>query len=366
MIIEKLVVSDVRNIDKIQLIAHPRCNIIVGNNGSGKTSILESIHLLGFGRSFRTHKNQDLVQKQKESLMVLAVGATSNDIQKKFGIRKTLAGISDIRIDGKTIRRQSELSSFFPIVNCSPLSNVLLEDGPAVRRRFVDWLVFHVEHETIAQTYKEYERAIDQRNRSLKLGNKQLANSWTPQLVSLNKTISAKREHVINELNERCKAAFKILGQEQLLELAELEIKYKRGWRLDGEIEELLTSSLDLDLKRGTTHYGIHRDDMIVSYGESIAKTVLSRGELKILLMCLLIAASQYIEAHSDKQCIWLIDDIVAELDKPTLDKLLSYLLAMQRQLFVTCIEKDLPVLKEKIKHESVMFHVEHGTTVNE
>ncbi|AWB66377.1 DNA replication/repair protein RecF [Saccharobesus litoralis] len=363
MYIEKLVLSNIRNIEKLEFDLKPGCNLIVGNNGSGKTSILEAINLLGFGRSFRTHKTQDLVKKGTDNLTV-SVRGHCDELVNRFGIRKTLNGKSEIRIDGKPVRKQSELSSFFPIVNCSPLSTSLLEDGPLVRRRFLDWLVFHVEHETISQVYREYDRSIEQRNKSLKFGDRRLAQTWQPKLVELNNQISKLRANVVEQFSPILLDTFSLLGQQNLLAQRQLKVEYKRGWKEAEDIGDILNSSIELDLKRGSTQYGVHKDELVFKIDDTPAKNILSRGEQKILLICMLLAASQFIEKNSSKKCIWLIDDVVAELDETTLTKLIKYLVNLERQVIITSIKKDLTLIQQLIDREYQVFHVEHGTQV--
>ncbi|NTS76355.1 DNA replication/repair protein RecF [Catenovulum sp. SM1970] len=367
MKINKLAVSNIRNIAQISLAPHDNCNLIVGANGSGKTSLLEAISMLGLGRSFRTNKHSELIRLGQEDFTIMA-GAEVDDIQHKFGLRKSKQGDKEIRIDGETIRKQSVLSSYFPIVTCTPMTVELLDGSPSFRRKFIDWIVFHVEHQNISQLYKEFDRALAQRNQALKMNDRALVQAWDAKFIELNLSISELRKKVTDKIAPLVANFYRELAnpaQDNAVTNKVLDIIYKQGWSDKAEFAEVLSGQIYSDLKRKTTQSGVHRDDIFVGFDSIAARQVLSRGELKLLVLSLLLAAETFIRNETAKTCIWLIDDIAAELDDATLTRLFNYFTSANNQIFISCVEKDKVNIVDKLNCEYSMFHVEHGEKVN-
>ncbi|WP_455218130.1 DNA replication/repair protein RecF [Kaarinaea lacus] len=165
MAIKQLEVQHFRNITLAQINPENRLNFIFGDNGSGKTSLLEAIFCIGRGKSFRTHKTSTLIQAGNESFMVVGK-ITQHGRTDTIGMERSSQG-SQIRISGKAIKTTSELTEQQPIALLEPGLHRLIEEGPEYRRKFVDWGVFHVEP-GFGATWKAYRRALDQRNAALR------------------------------------------------------------------------------------------------------------------------------------------------------------------------------------------------------
>lgn len=364
MFVEKLVINSVRNVESIELAPIAGCNLILGQNGSGKTSLLESIYLLGHGKSFRKGHTKDVLSHSAESLTVQVL-ANWQGQTKRFGLRKSASKSSEIRIDGESINKQSDLSSYFPIICFSPLSIELLDGAAATRRKFLDWLVFHVEHKNCVSLYKEHSRILEQRNRSLKKGDIQLAKSWDPQLIDLTNQISEFRQKAAESIEDLTKSYFDGLISNSFCRDKTLSIQLKKGWKQDSTFEGALSASLENDMRKRVTQVGCHRDDIKIDIDGEPAKLCLSRGESKVLVLAMMLAADQIIRQRTNKLPIWLIDDLAAELDSDALRNLLSHLYQLKSQVFITCVEKDLASVKQSIEFEYAMFHVKHGKLIN-
>src|SRR5690606_17108308 len=146
MPLKRLTVTAVRNLHPVTLHPSPRINIISGPNGSGKTSLLEAIHILGLARSFRSTRLQPVIQYQQDSCTVFGEVFLSGGNASKIGITRSRQADYDIRINGQNARSTAELAEVLPLQLINPDSFRLLEGAPKQRRQYLDWGVFHVEH----------------------------------------------------------------------------------------------------------------------------------------------------------------------------------------------------------------------------
>lgn len=364
MHISKLAIHQLRCIDKLEFRPHPYCNIIVGENGCGKTSILEAIYLLGFGRSFRKSKTADLVQFGQSDLTVFAAAQSDYDSNEQFGIRKQRSGESEIKVRGRRAKRLSELSSQFPIISFTSDALDIIDSGPANRRRFIDWLVFHVKHNSdVADVYRQFDKVLEQRNEALKLGDDKQIKAWTPKFVELNLQIQSMRNEVLTELQSYVTQTYTQVESSKVNSKPRLE--YKLGWNKESDLTEVLEKNRNFEIKRRSCNYGVHRDDIILLLDETPVKNILSRGESKRFVLALLLAAEQLLQAKTQKQCIWVLDDIAAELDYQSIENAFSIGKTQKNQMFFTCIEKDLAIIQQAINFEHAVFHVKHGKMLN-
>ena len=162
MHITRLNIERVRNLKTVALQELQPFNVFYGLNGSGKTSILEAIHLLATGRSFRTHIPKHYIQNETANAIVFAQSAT-----EKIGMQKLLSGEQLIKVNGDHIATQGQLAKILPLQHIDPQSTDIIDDGAKPRRQLIDWLMFHVEPE-FYQAWQYYSRALKQRNSLLK------------------------------------------------------------------------------------------------------------------------------------------------------------------------------------------------------
>jgi DNA replication and repair protein RecF len=349
MTLLQLDVEQFRCIERARLELHPQVNLIVGQNASGKTSLLEAIFLLGTGRSFRTHQTELLIRTGTDQF--LAVGKINGRQGAEIlGIRGA-QDIKEIRINGSAAGSLADLALRLPVQIIDPEVHRLVEDGPVRRRRFMDWGVFHVEHQ-FHDTWRRYQRALRQRNAGLKA--KQAATAlrvWDQELAEQGTRVADFRDEYIAAL----KPFVRDLGQE-LLGL-EIELEHQRGWRRQAELATVLADSLQRDLQRGMTAAGPHRADLLLKIQNLQAKDHVSRGQQK-MLACVLILAQQLhrVTTGAPPACL-LLDDPAAELDVDNLRKLLAAIARVPAQLVVTALTNNLLEFFPPAR----VFHVEHG-----
>lgn len=349
MTLLQLDIEQFRCIEKARLELASDANLIVGQNASGKTSLLEAIFLLGSGHSFRTHQTGLLIRHQANSFLAVAkiIGPAGAET---LGMRGA-ADSKEIRINGETTCGLADLAMRLPVQVIDPEVHRLLEDGPVRRRRFLDWGVFHVE-QRFHDSWRRYQRALRQRNAALK--SKQLPSTlkvWDHELIEQGTQIAGFRDQYIDQL----RPLVSLLGL-QLLGL-DLEIEHQRGWKRQLELEAALNESLARDQQRGLTNVGPHRADLTLKVANFPAKDRVSRGQQK-MLACALILAQQAHRAQigASPACL-LLDDPAAELDVDNLGKLLAVVANIPTQLVVTALTKDVLNFFPYAR----LFHVEHG-----
>ena len=167
MSLAELRIENLRCIESAALEFSPELNLIAGENGAGKTSILEAIFLLGRGRSFRTRSTERLIRHHQPKLTVF--GRTDDSPPKRAGVEVAADGGTRARIDGANALSLLELTGVLPVQAIDPEIHKLVDQGPERRRRWLDWLVFHVEP-TFGLHWARYNRALKQRNAALRAG----------------------------------------------------------------------------------------------------------------------------------------------------------------------------------------------------
>lgn len=341
--------TNFRCLESIELELSPGFNLISGANASGKTSLLEALAYLGRGKSFRGASTQNLV-RHGETEFVLFGEVTSAGRTIPVGVRNSREGL-EVRVDGESASGAAALADALPLQVIDPEVHNLIAGGPELRRRFLDWVAFHVEHEHLS-IWRRFRRALKQRNAALKSGAGGAAiNSWNAEFVDLADQLDESRRRVleltIDSLQEQGNA---------LLE-TELAFDYAQGWPKDKTLIDALTDNLERDQQLGATQAGPHRADLKVSYDERQARKLVSRGQQKLLASAMIIAATETAQAALEKPLLLLLDDPAAELDNDSVTRLMSAVSSLGCQVVATTLDPESLVYPQETK----MFHVEQG-----
>lgn len=324
-------IHHLRNIEQAQIQLHPSCNLFIGPNGSGKTSLLEAIYLLSTGYSFRTREISPLVSFNHAALTIFA----KTSLQESISIQKSLGTPTQVKLNGQPCFSRSDLAHFLPCQVFYQDIFHIIDAGPAARRLILDWGLFHVE-QSYYNVWKNYRLVLKHRNALLKQqAPARQFQPWNIQLVALAEALHQMRAEYIQQLTE---VFDKVLAQLTPISCA---LMYDKGWdrkESDKSLLIILEEQFSQDINRGYTHAGAHQADIQFLFTNGKAKSVLSRGQQKILLIALKLAQMVLLPQAS----LYLMDDIIAELDKEHIQRLLAYLQTLNGQCFITALDDTL------------------------
>lgn len=351
MHLKRIEVRHLRNLTSISLSPAIGLNILEGNNASGKTSFLEAIYMLGLARSFRTIRTKQLVQEGFEDLLIFAELEDSSC--HRLGLQRFTDNRMVIRLNGETVQSRAQLVQLLPIQLTTPDSLSLIIGPPGERRRFLDWIMFHVEP-SFHETWSQYHRTIRQRNALLRESRLRELPAWSEGLVALGNRITAIRRVTVEELTPSI-----MYYLTQLLPGVEVKIGYRQGWKQGQELAEAIAAGVETDLRQKYTGSGPHRADLIFTIDNQPVAELLSRGQIKLFLCALKLAQLEYLKRHKGKNSVVLIDDLPAELDESNRALLLGLLHGLDTQVFVTTTDRSH--LDHSAWSDVKVFHVEHG-----
>jgi DNA replication and repair protein RecF len=328
--------------------------VFYGQNGSGKTSILEAIHILSVGKSFRHNQIDNLISYGSSSLTVVSrLQSTIN--QYLLGIEKKTRGKTTIHVNGENYQSAAALAKLLPQQLIHPDSDMLISGAPKLRRQFVDWGLFHVEHNFFS-IWQQWQKVLKQRNAALKLQqSREQISCWDEEYVAFSQEICQMRQQYLRQLQPLFKHMINFLLKKPVIDIA-----YQRGWE-EENLLALLAKNYYRDLQLGYTQFGPQRDDIGIYTDQRPIAEVLSRGEQKLVVVALRLAQGQLLQRITNKACVFLLDDFAAELDIPHRQKMIEILDDLDAQVFLTTIE--LEEVKSAINFINPhMFLVEQGT----
>lgn len=344
-------INNLRNIGDAEIDASGPLMVFVGDNGAGKTTVLEGLVILAKGRSFRSARTASLIGPLGDAFTLLARVTHQQGADHSLGLEKSTQQWR-ARRDGTEVSQLSQLAADLPLVLLEPNSHALISGGPEIRRRHLDWGVFHVEHAYL-EVWRRYARAVKQRNAALRRQDRKLVASLDPQVSELGTRVHRARQAQAEELGAGFQNLLSTLGPE----LPEVGCRYRPGWT--GErLAEALQGSLVRDLEQGATGPGPHRADLHLTVRGKPAREQLSRGEQKLVAAALLLAQAQ-IMARDREPPLLLLDDVASEFDRRHLSRVLESASACGGQLWLTGVSPE-PLL-ETAREAARVFHVEHG-----
>ncbi|QOW24541.1 DNA replication/repair protein RecF [Lysobacter sp. H23M47] len=370
MRVTRLDIRNLRGFSEVQLFPGPALNFFSGDNGAGKTSVLEALHLMAYGRSFRGRVRDGLVRNGEAALEVFlewnenrpgpSALVDASDLQvaaseRKAGLRHSGQDWSG-RLDGENVTQLGELCAALAVITFEPGSHALITGPSELRRRFLDWGLFHVERDFFS-TWRRYSRALKQRNALLKTRVPQpQLDAWDAELVHAGEPLSRYRQVYLDALQPH----FVELMREMAPALGESRLDYVPGWRRDEmPFADALLLARDRDLQAGFTSVGPHRADWRIDFGSIPGRDALSRGQAKLTALSALLSQAEHFAADTGQQPIIAFDDLASELDRGHQQRVLSRLIESGAQVFITGTE--IPAVLAQSGADFAMFHVEQG-----
>ncbi len=353
MSIRQLGLTNFRNIKGADLETDSPFIIVSGGNAAGKTSILEAIHLLLAGRSFRTRESSKLISHGESQTFVRArIG------QHNLGTSRSTSEPAVYRQNGEHITIP-EVARQFPIQVFDNRLFELFEGPPRIRRQMLDWGVFHVKHDYYVY-WQSYQHAIKQRNALLKKSKVDIGQleAWDQELIRYGYLLHEERNRYAELLVQACENS-------ELLQELHLGFSYFPGWnvREHPNYKEALMAARPRDLQYKRTTVGPHQADLRIQLQTRKAGDILSRGQKKIAGFGIKLAQVKMYNDVINKTCILLCDDFPAELDDENQKRILNHMRDLENQVFVTSIDS-----QQIQKHLAgcpdnflTLFHVKQG-----
>ena len=301
-----------RNVSRADVDLSSGINLLVGENGAGKTAILEAIYLLARGRSFRTTQSKQLIRHGDDELVVRAEVDTGQMVHR-LARGKSRGGETKAKIDGESAHKQSRFAELLPLQTLLPGIADLVLDGPSIRREFVDWGLFHVEHQYL-EISRRYRKALGQRSAWLREGHDGTFDKdpWAQDIAKQGALINHRRKGFVASLDQQTRRIFAALGAE-----LEVQLIYHGAGDTEDAAAAMaqLAESYERDLRHGTTHIGPHRNDVDIAVNGTNAKNTVSRGQAKLIASAIVLAYCTELSQQSNVLPVLLLDDFGAELD---------------------------------------------------
>ncbi len=352
--LHSLTVRDFRNIESASLSFCNGLNLVHGENGSGKTSLLEAIYCLGRVRSFRTHHADQPIRYGQSAYQLVGQIVAQGGKLLPLGIERSGTGLT-VHFNSEPVRRLSDLAGNFPVQILSADTTSIFNGGPRFRRQTLDWALFHVEH-SYRELWQRYSRALRQRNAALRTQSAtRLIRIWDEELLDAAVGIDRLRREYLEELS--------VLLSTELVALLpgmEVRLRYQSGWPASITLSEALAANLEKDRAQASTQYGVHRSDFQLQANNHEVSGHCSRGQQKTLLVAFLLAQVRLQHSRRTPLGAFLLDDLSSELDVLAQRRVLQALQELGVQVFVTQIAGDS--VDPADWGEFRAFHVEHGT----
>lgn len=358
MQITRIDIRDFRRFEQVRLEPGSGLNLLIGDNGAGKTSVIEALHLMAYSRSFRGRVREGLVREGAADLEVFAEwtetsGPTSTT--RRAGLRHSGSEWTG-RLDGASVSQLGELCAALAVVTFEPGSHSLVHGSSEVRRRYLDWGLFHVEP-AFLPPWRRYARALKQRNSLLKqrLPASQL-EAWDAELAATGEQLTEQRREHVDSLGPYVAA----VAMELAPALGEVELRYLPGWRRDEmPLADALLHARDRDLASGHTSVGPHRADLRIDCSRIPGRQALSRGQAKLVALAALLGQAELHTRLTGQSPVFCLDDLASELDRHHQARVLRRLHERGTQVFLS--GTDLPPAVTELGLTHRLFHVEHG-----
>ena len=339
--LKKISIINYKNILDKEYKLDPKINCFVGDNGVGKTNILDAVYHLSMGKSYFNVKNDQLINRGKDYMLVDGVFELNNKNESivfslKIGEKKVL------KRNGKPYKKFSNHIGLIPVVLISPYDNDLINEGSSERRKFIDSIISQNDKEYLINLIA-YTRVIQNRNKLLKQYNRSVdfdldtIKVYDDQIYKLSDPIFKARDKFIKEFTPLVLEKYKHISDDK----EKISIEYKSDL-INNHIENLIKDSFQKDVILQYTSVGLHKDDFVFNIDENRIKRFGSQGQQKSFLIALKLAQFDYLKNETGNSPILLMDDIFDKLDLMRVKRIVEIVNSTNfGQLFLSDTDKE-------------------------
>ena len=351
MHIKSILLENFRNYDKQEIELNKNINIIYGNNAQGKTNIIESVFLCAYGKSFRAKKDSELIKFDKDNCKV---DVSYSKIDREGNIKAEIGEKKTFFANGVKQNKISDIIGKINIVIFTPDDIEIIKDGPQKRRRFLDMMISSLRPNYL-HLLNSYNKILEQRNnflRQIKLENKNpsMLDIWDEQLAEYSYKIYEYRKYFIEKISNSIEEIHNLItkcGKE------DIKIKYISNSKNKESFLENLKKSRSVDIKRGFTATGVHRDDFMIYINSRPVSIFGSQGQQRTTILTLKLCELKIVKEEIGDNPILLLDDFMSELDEKRRSSFLENIKG--NQVIITCTDRI------DLENESSIYYVENG-----
>ncbi len=332
MYISNLRLQNFRNISYQSFEFNSEINFIIGKNGSGKTSILESIYYLSHSRSFRSSQLNRIISHNSDEFIVFSKVVNREEMIISLSRKKGGNNIS--KLNQEIQKNHTTITKSLPIQLMNPEAFMIINSGAQQRCKILDWGAFYLD-KTFLKIWQQTKFLVKQRNSALKQNYpKVYICGVDSKLQEFADILDSKRQAYFDKLKPKVLEILSYFNSD-----INLDITYYKGWNQNKELLQVLSESYDHDNKYKTTSQGPHKADIIMTTNNKPVQDTFSRGQQKLLICAIKLAQGQIHNSENTNKCIYLLDDITSELDSNHVSILFDYLKELNSQVFITTTE---------------------------
>ena len=351
MHIKNIILENFRNYDNQEINLNQNINIIYGNNAQGKTNIIESVFLCAYGKSFRAKKDKELIKFDKD---ICKVEVSYSKVDREGTINAEINDKKTFFVNGVKQNKISDIIGKINVVIFTPDDIEIIKDGPQRRRKFLDMLISSLKPNYI-HLLNTYNKTLEQRNnylRQIKLENKpaSMLDIWDEQLAEYSYKIFEYRKYFIEKISNSIEDIHSLItkcGKE------DIKIKYISNSKNKESFLENLKKSRAVDIKRGFTATGVHRDDFMIYINSRPVSIFGSQGQQRTAILTLKLCELKIVKEEIGDTPILLLDDYMSELDEKRRTSFLENIKG--NQVIITCTDRI------DLENESSIYYVENG-----
>ncbi len=356
MFIKEIYLKNFRNYEEQKIELNENVNVFYGNNAQGKTNVLEALYFCALGRSFRTHKESELINF-KDSFSNINVNYQKNDRDNSIEISLNKKNSKVIKFNGIKLNKNSELVGHINLVIFSPDDIMILKQGPALRRKFLDILISQLKPKYLHEL-NEYNKILEQRNAMLKSKRLETIDIWNEQLATQTEKIYNYRKEYIEKIQKKLTVIHPGLTDNK----ETIEIKYKTRFKNKESFIKILEENKPLDMLRGYTSEGAHREDFEISINKKSLNLYGSQGQHRTAVLALKIAELNIIKEEIGENPVLLLDDVTSELDEHRVMSIFE--VVKDYQVLITCTDINSILKYDCLTKNIKLYNINNGHVI--